>query len=277
MIHTFRSPVVATATETEDPVFAVPCIMPSDSEKSSDCSMDDGMDLTIDLSGTSLDTYANRPDNETCFFIRCLPPVPACYRHRPCSIPKKTRNSPRNTLVLDLDETLLHSSIMPLPDADLVVDINAENQHFQVFVKIRPHMKQFLELVSSWFEVIVFTASHRSYAETVLNLIDPKRKWIKHRQYRDSCVEVCGNFLKDLTVLGRDLAKTIIIDNSVYAFAYQLDNGIPIATWYDDRQDRALLDLLPILKALSSAEDVRPHISSAFRLREYILNVPPVI
>ena len=57
----------------------------------------------------------------------------------------------------------------------------------------------------------------------------------------------------------------------------QLDNGIPIATWYDDRQDRALLDLLPILKALSSAEDVRPHISSAFRLREYILNVPPVI
>lgn len=114
----------------------------------------------------------------------------------------------------DLAETLVHSTLEPCDDADFTFPVNFNLKEHMVYVRCRPHLKDFMERVSSLFEIIIFTASQGIYAEQLLNVLDPKRKFFRHRVYRESCVFVEGNYLKDLSVLGRDLAHVIIIDNS---------------------------------------------------------------
>jgi len=81
---------------------------------------------------------------------------------------------------------------------------------------------EFLKEASKHFEVIVFTAAEQNYADKVIDLLDPEKKLIKHRLYRDSCMAFNSLFVKDLNVLGRDLGKTVIVDNSPSAFAFQV-------------------------------------------------------
>lgn len=143
-------------------------------------------------------------------------------------------------------------------------------EQIQAGINIRPFAVELLSALSSDFEVIIFTASHSVYADAVLDLLDPDRKLIHHRLYRENCVCIDGVYIKDLRILGhRDLQNIVIIDNAVHSFAYQIENGVPIMSWYDDRNDRELLKLIDYLKVLATVPNMIRTNSQVFKLWDF--------
>ncbi|KAH7568633.1 hypothetical protein JRO89_XS06G0025200 [Xanthoceras sorbifolium] len=165
-------------------------------------------------------------------------------------------------------ETLVHSTLEHCDDADFTFTVFFNMKEHTVYVKQRPYLQTFLERVAEMFEVIIFTASQSIYAAQLLNILDPDGKLLSRRVYRESCIFSDGSYTKDLTVLGIDLAKVAIIDNSPQVFRLQVNNGIPIKSWFDDPSDCSLISLLPFLESLADAEDVRPIIAKRFGNKE---------
>ena len=117
-----------------------------------------------------------------------------------------------------------------------------------------------MEAISEHFEIVVFTASVKEYADAVLNYLDPENKYFKHRFYREHCLNISNRvFVKDLRIFGnRKLENVIMVDNSLYSFANQLGNGVLINSFYNDKEDQELDNLKNYLVGyLSQANDVR--------------------
>ncbi|KAH3759923.1 nuclear lim interactor-interacting protein [Pelomyxa schiedti] len=241
-----RAGVIRTAESSDES---------SDVDESDEASNTDSDSESEDLQCTL--PISSRGPFDPYLFIKNLPPHESLIQ-QPIVLPPQSPSLPRPTLVLDLDETLVHCSLESIPGEDLVFDVTICGKEYQMHARRRPHLEQFLLAVSALFEVVVFTASQSEYASKLLNHLDPKNCLFTYRIYREGCVAVEGNYLKDLTVLGRDLSRVVIVDNSPHVFGYQMDNGVPILSFIDSNEDNELLKLLPLLTTLSSAQDVRP-------------------
>ncbi len=189
--------------------------------------------------------------------------------------------SNKKIALFDLDETLVHCT----------GEINKGNKKYQnivevtlpskktvkIGVNIRPFWKETLDLIKDKYHIVIFTASHQSYADAVLNFMDPEKKYSKYRLYRNNCVlnDVDGVkfYVKDLGIFDQyyNLKDIILIDNSVLSFAYHLDNGIPIVPYYDADEDGELEILGYYLLSIYEYDDLRKANQKHIRI-EYFLD-----
>ena len=165
--------------------------------------------------------------------------------------------SRKKTLVLDLDETLVHSSMTPFPNKNnIVIRLSIAGKPYTIYVIKRPFVEEFLREMSLYYELIVFTASLSEYSKPLLKIID-KNKVVKFTLNRENCTFSQGLYIKDLKIFNRDLKDIIIVDNNPASYAFNKENGIPILTWIDNPYDNELVKLIPLLKYLSNVHDVR--------------------
>ncbi|KAK1150287.1 Nuclear envelope morphology protein 1 [Aspergillus melleus] len=206
-----------------------------------------------------------------------VPPRPLI----PPRIPSYTATSrgsrvPQKTLVLDLDETLIHSlakggrmSSGHMVEVKLATPMTTAltpgappttlgPQHpILYYVHKRPHCDDFLRKICKWYKLVIFTASVQEYADPVIDWLEQERKFFHARYYRQHCTFRNGAYIKDLSSVEPDLSKVMILDNSPMSYIFHEDNAIPIEGWINDPTDNGLLHLIPMLEALQYVTDVR--------------------
>ena len=144
-------------------------------------------------------------------------------------------NNKRFTLILDLEETLLNFRL------------KSENKG-EGILKLRPGLFEFLDAVQIFYEIILFTASSQDYAENLIDNIEEKKKYFEYKFFRQHNIIIENDFVKDLSRIGRDLDKMIIVDNMPQNYRLQKKNGINIkGFWGEELNDRILFNLKDIL------------------------------
>ncbi|XP_017839864.1 CTD nuclear envelope phosphatase 1 [Drosophila busckii] len=179
----------------------------------------------------------------------------------------------RKTLVLDLDETLVHScycdpdtneqfgcSEVPptaVPDYALDIEIIPEMPKVSFTVFKRPHVDVFLDFVAKWYDLVIYTASLEEYATVVIDQLDAGRHILQRRLYRQHCRSQTNMISKNLAAVNNDLTSVFIIDNSPSVYRDFPLNAVPIKSYIYDMEDMELVRLLPFLDALRFTKDVR--------------------
>ena len=205
----------------------------------------------------------------------------------------KLINCRKNTLVLDLDETLVYVSdkkneylgLQQIPFSYYIFDESEkfikENckklgitkiQKSTSFITIRPNFNTFINFAKKFFEeIVIFTSSLYSYAEEIIKIID-KKKIISKIYSRKDCSFYNDVFYKDLNKVKDDLSHIIIIDNYPESFLLQYNNGLPIPSFIGNSNDKELLKLMPILERLSKVKDVRNYIKQIIDINSPKIN-----
>ena len=164
-------------------------------------------------------------------------------------LPLKSYKDQKYTLVLDLDETLISFRI---------------GIHGRGIIKLRPGLFDFLNKIKNKYELVVFTAGTKEYADPIIDIIEKKEKYFIKRLYRQHTIYRDNIYIKDLSKLGRDLSKIIIVDNMPQNFCLQKENGILISNYFGQDSGDNTLDLLAdiLLKiAQKYGRDVRNEIN----------------
>lgn len=193
------------------------------------------------------------PQTPTANESATAPPEPVQQKQQWLLPPIAPRFQGKKCLVLDLDETLVHSSFKILHQADFTIPVEIEGQYHNVYVIKRPGVDQFMKRVGELYEVVVFTASVSKYGDPLLDQLDIHHV-VHHRLFRESCYNHQGNYVKDLSQVGRDLRETIIIDNSPTSYIFHPQHAVPISSWFSDAHDNELLDLIPVLEDLAGSQ-----------------------
>jgi Dullard-like phosphatase family protein len=171
---------------------------------------------------------------------------------------RKNRRSSVNTipgpaLVLDLDETLVHCSLIA-PRSGQYFQVRVRRRH--LFVQTRPGLAEFLARVQRIYDVFFFTASTPEYAGLIIDKIAPEVRPCR-RFFRDSCKPVSGYLVKDLSILRRPLTQTLLVDDIAGSALAQPANLVRICPWTGDQRDHVLIDeLLPLLESLAFYSDL---------------------
>ncbi|KAG6001942.1 hypothetical protein E4U21_003623 [Claviceps maximensis] len=200
------------------------------------------------------------------------PPRPLIPRRQPSYLKLDASVKHQKTLILDLDETLIHSMSkgggrssghmveVRLNTASLGMGNAAGGaaQHpILYWVNKRPYCDEFLRRICKWFNLVIFTASVQEYADPVIDWLEAERKYFSARYYRQHCTYRQGAYIKDLSSVEPDLSKVMILDNSPLSYLFHEDNAIPIQGWINDPTDNDLMHLVPLLEGLQYVHDVR--------------------
>ena len=149
--------------------------------------------------------------------------------------PKKENDNRDYCLVLDLDETLVHYF----------------EDETESYVKVRKGTEKFIKELSKYCEICIFTASTKYYADIVIEGFD-YHHLVDYRLYRQHTSASNGINIKDLSKLGRNLEKIIIVDNIEENYQLQPNNGINISDFEGDENDNELEFLLEDLLEIVS-------------------------
>lgn len=177
------------------------------------------------------------------------------------------------TVLLDMDETLIAAKFDGKEPKGFKPSFSFPFQDTKIHVRFRPYMQETLEKLSELFEIVVWTAGVKDYADPILDRIDPEKTLFKKRMYRDQCVKADQFFIKDFDViLDRSRESMVLVDNSILSFAFDLANGVPINSFMGtEDDDKDLLYLISFLEDAYLHDDMRKACEDSFKL-EYLLS-----
>ncbi|KFH46161.1 Nuclear envelope morphology protein-like protein [Hapsidospora chrysogenum ATCC 11550] len=191
-----------------------------------------------ELGGEELSAHLKSPTSPVAALTKYprapAPPRPLIPRRQPSYLNIEPPRKPTKTLILDLDETLIHSMSkggkmstghmveVRLNAASLGMGSNGPvGQHpILYWVNKRPYCDEFLRRVVKWFNLVIFTASVQEYADPVIDWLESEKKFFSARYYRQHCTYRQGAYIKDLSSIEPDLSNVMILDNSPLSYLF---------------------------------------------------------